>query len=31
MALLEARELHHRFGHQVVLDGISLSFDEGTL
>jgi len=31
MALLEARELHHRFGHQVVLDGVSLSFDEGTL
>jgi len=31
MALLEARELHKRFGHQVVLDGVSLSFDEGTL
>ena len=31
MALLEARGLHKRFGHQVVLDGVSLSFDEGTL
>ena len=31
MPLLEARELHKRFGHQVVLDGVSLSFDEGTL
>jgi len=31
MALLEARELHKRFGHQVVLDGVSLSFEEGTL
>ncbi len=31
MALLEARQLHRRFGRQIVLDGVSLSFDEGTL
>jgi branched-chain amino acid transport system ATP-binding protein len=31
MALLEARELHQRFGRQIVLDGVSLSFDEGSL
>ena len=31
MALLEARELHQRFGRQIVLDGVSLSFKEGTL
>lgn len=31
MALLEARALHQRFGRQIVLDGVSLSFDEGTL
>ena len=31
MALLEARQLHRRFGRQIVLDGVSLRFDEGTL
>ncbi|HSQ10586.1 MAG TPA: ABC transporter ATP-binding protein [Burkholderiaceae bacterium] len=31
MALLEARELHQRFGRQIVLDGVSLSFEEGSL
>jgi branched-chain amino acid transport system ATP-binding protein len=31
MALLEAHQLHRRFGRQIVLDGVSLSFDEGTL
>ena len=31
MALLEARELHQRFGRQIVLDGVSLSFEAGTL
>ena len=31
MALFEARGLHKRFGHQVVLESISLSFEEGQL
>ena len=31
MALLEARQLHRRFGRQIVLDGVSLSFEAGTL
>jgi branched-chain amino acid transport system ATP-binding protein len=31
MALLEAHQLHQRFGRQIVLDGVSLSFEEGTL
>ena len=31
MALFEARHLHKRFGRQVVLEDISLSFDEGRL
>jgi len=31
MALFEARELHKRFGDQVVLDHISLSVDDGEL
>ncbi len=31
MAIFEARNLHKRFGQQVVLEKISLSFDEGCL
>ena len=31
MALLEARNLHKRFGHQVVLEDVSLSFEENRL
>lgn len=31
MALFEARQLHKRFGDQVVLESISLSFEEGQL
>ncbi len=31
MALFEARHLHKRFGRQVVLEDISLTFDEGSL
>jgi branched-chain amino acid transport system ATP-binding protein len=31
MALFEARHLHKRFGDQVVLEDISLAFDEGGL
>ncbi len=31
MALFEARHLHKRFGRQVVLEDISLAFDEGRL
>ena len=31
MALFEARHLHKRFGRQVVLEDISLAFDEGKL
>jgi len=31
MALFEARHLHKRFGHQVVLEEINLSFEEGCL
>jgi branched-chain amino acid transport system ATP-binding protein len=31
MALFEAKHLHKRFGRQVVLEDISLSFDEGRL
>ncbi len=31
MALFEARDLHKRFGDQVVLENISLSFEEGQL
>ncbi|MEO7850721.1 MAG: ABC transporter ATP-binding protein [Rubrivivax sp.] len=31
MALFEARDLHKRFGDQVVLENISLSFEEGRL
>jgi branched-chain amino acid transport system ATP-binding protein len=31
MTLLEAHQLHRRFGRQIVLDGVSLSFEEGTL
>jgi len=31
MALFEARNLHKRFGHQVVLEDISLSFEEGKM
>jgi len=31
VALFEARHLHKRFGHQVVLESISLSFEEGQL
>ena len=31
MALFEARKLHKRFGDQVVLQDLSLSFDEGRL
>ena len=29
--LFEARQLHKRFGHRVVLEDISLAFEEGTL
>ncbi|MEP6147912.1 MAG: ATP-binding cassette domain-containing protein, partial [Nisaea sp.] len=31
MALFEARNLHKRFGDQVVLEEINLSFEAGTL
>jgi len=31
MALFEARGLHKRFGHQVVLEDVSLAFDDGEL
>jgi branched-chain amino acid transport system ATP-binding protein len=31
MALFEARRLHKRFGRQVVLEDVSLAFDEGRL
>ena len=31
MALFEARQLHKRFGDQVVLESISLTFEEGQL
>ena len=31
MALLEAHDLHKRFGQQIVLDGVSLRVDEGSL
>ena len=31
MALFEARQLHKRFGDQVVLENISLTFEEGQL
>jgi len=31
MPLLEAHGLHQRFGRQIVLDGVSLSFEEGSL
>jgi branched-chain amino acid transport system ATP-binding protein len=31
MALFEARRLHKRFGRQVVLEDLSLAFDEGRL
>ena len=31
MALFQAEHLHKRFGHQVVLEEISLSFEEGEL
>jgi branched-chain amino acid transport system ATP-binding protein len=31
MALLEARHLHKRFGHQVVLEDISLAVEQGEL
>ena len=31
MALFEARGIHKRFGHQVVLEHIDLSFDSGAL
>jgi len=31
MALFEARHLHKRFGRQVVLEDVSLAFDEGRL
>ena len=31
MALFEARHLHKRFGRQVVLEDISLAFEEGRL
>jgi branched-chain amino acid transport system ATP-binding protein len=31
MALFEASQLHKRFGDQVVLESVSLSFDEGRL
>ena len=31
MALFEARHLHKRFGRQVVLEEINLSFEEGRL
>jgi branched-chain amino acid transport system ATP-binding protein len=31
MALLEARQLHKRFGAQIVLDDVSLTVDEGEL
>jgi len=31
MPLFEARNLHKRFGDRVVLEDVSLSFDEGTV
>ncbi len=31
MALLEAHDLHKRFGQQIVLDGVSLRVEEGSL
>ena len=31
MALFEARGIHKRFGHQVVLEHIDLSFESGCL
>ena len=31
MALFEATDLHKRFGDQIVLQGISLAFEEGRL